>query len=40
MTEASGVSGVLAKATRMTFQPADAADAWRRIYQFFGTYLS
>jgi carboxymethylenebutenolidase len=40
MTEASGVTGVLAKVTRMTFQPADAADAWRRIYEFFGTYLS
>jgi carboxymethylenebutenolidase len=40
MTEASGVTGVLAKVARMTFQPADAADAWRRIYEFFGTYLS
>jgi carboxymethylenebutenolidase len=40
LTQATGVSGVLAKAARMTFQPEDAADAWQRIYGFFGTYLS
>jgi dienelactone hydrolase len=24
----------------MSFQPEDAADAWQRIFGFFGTYLS
>jgi carboxymethylenebutenolidase len=39
MSESSGALGVLARMTRMSFQPEDAADAWRRIYGFFDTYL-
>ena len=39
MTESSGAGAVLAKAGRMSYRPDDAADAWRRIYAFFGTYL-
>jgi carboxymethylenebutenolidase len=40
MTESRGAGAVLAKATRMSFQPADAEDAWRRIYAFFDRYLA
>jgi carboxymethylenebutenolidase len=40
MTEASGPSAVLAKLGRMSFQPDDAADSWRRIFAFFETYLN
>jgi carboxymethylenebutenolidase len=39
MSEALGASAVLARFTRMSYQEADAADAWRRIYAFFGEYL-
>jgi carboxymethylenebutenolidase len=39
MTESSGAGAVLARFTRMSYQEADAADAWRRIYAFFGEYL-
>jgi carboxymethylenebutenolidase len=39
MTQASGAGAVLARLGRMSFQPEDAADAWQRIYAFFGTYL-
>lgn len=39
MTESSGAGTVLARFTRMSYQEADAADAWRRIYAFFGEYL-
>ena len=39
MTETSGVGAVFAKVGKMTYQPADAADAWQRIFAFFGTYL-
>ncbi len=39
MTKASGASAIFARVTRMTYQPEDAADAWERIYGFFGTYL-
>jgi carboxymethylenebutenolidase len=40
MTQSSGAGAVLAKLARMSFQPADAADAWQRIYRFFDTYLA
>jgi hypothetical protein len=30
---------LLAKLTRMSRQEADAADAWQRIYAFFGEHL-
>ena len=40
MTQTSGATAVLAKLGRMTFQPADAADAWQRIFGFFETYLA
>jgi carboxymethylenebutenolidase len=40
MTESRGAEAVLAKAARMSFQPADAADAWRRIFAFFDRYLA
>jgi carboxymethylenebutenolidase len=39
MTEASGAGAVFAKIGRMTYQREDAADAWRRIFAFFGSYL-
>jgi carboxymethylenebutenolidase len=40
MTETSGASAVFAKVTRMSFQPSDAADAWQRIFAFFGEHLA
>jgi len=36
----SGTGAVLAKVSRMTYQREDAADAWRRIFEFFGRYLA
>lgn len=40
MTKTSGGAGaIFAKVTKMTYQPEDAADAWERIFGFFGTYL-
>jgi carboxymethylenebutenolidase len=39
MTESSGASAVLARFARMSYQEADANDAWRRIYAFFGEHL-
>jgi carboxymethylenebutenolidase len=40
MTEASGAAAVLARFTRMDYRESDAADAWQRIYAFFGEHLS
>lgn len=39
MTESTGAGAMLAVLARMSYQPADAADAWQRIFAFFGTYL-
>jgi carboxymethylenebutenolidase len=39
MTQATGAGGVLARLAKMSFQPADAADAWQRIFAFFALYL-
>jgi len=39
MTESRGAGAVFAKVARMSYQPADAADSWQRIFAFFGTYL-
>lgn len=39
MTESEGVSAVFARIGKMSYQPDDAADAWQRIFAFFGTYL-
>ena len=39
MTQSAGAGALLAKVGRMSYQPEDAADAWRRIFAFFGTYL-
>jgi carboxymethylenebutenolidase len=39
MTETSGPGAVLARFARMGYQEADAADAWQRIYGFFGEHL-
>jgi carboxymethylenebutenolidase len=39
MTESSGAGAVLARFARMSYQEADAADAWQRIYAFFGEHL-
>ena len=39
MTQSSGASAVIAKIARLSYQPEDAADAWLRIFGFFGTYL-
>lgn len=40
MTESSGVGAIFARAARMSYQHADATDAWRRIFAFFGEHLS
>ncbi len=40
MTESHGASAALLKVAKMSFQPADAADAWRRIFAFFDRYLT
>jgi dienelactone hydrolase len=40
MTETAGASAVLAKLGNMSFQPADAEDAWRRIFAFFEVHLA
>lgn len=40
MTESHGAGAVLAKFARMSFQRADAEDAWRRIFAFFDRYLA
>jgi carboxymethylenebutenolidase len=40
MTESRGAGAALAKVAKMSFQPADAADAWRRIFAFFDRYLA
>jgi carboxymethylenebutenolidase len=40
MTESSGAGAVLARFAKMSYQEADAADAWRRIYGFFGEHLN
>jgi len=39
MTESRGGGAVLARLARMSYQPADSADSWQRIFGFFGTYL-
>ena len=39
MTESDGVGAVFARLGKMSYQPEDAADAWKRIFAFFGTYL-
>lgn len=40
LTRTTGALGVFAKMTKMDFREADAADAWQRIYAFFGEHLS
>jgi carboxymethylenebutenolidase len=40
MTRATGAGAVVARLGKMSFQPADAADAWQRIFGFFAIYLS
>jgi carboxymethylenebutenolidase len=40
MTETSGASAVLAKVARVSYQRSDAADAWQRIFAFFGEHLA
>ena len=40
MTEAHGAGAVLGRVARMSYQPADAADAWQRIFAFLGRYLA
>jgi carboxymethylenebutenolidase len=39
MTESTGAAAVLARVSKMSYQRADAADAWQRIFAFFRTYL-
>jgi carboxymethylenebutenolidase len=39
LSEASGAGAVLARFARMSYQEADAEDAWQRIYAFLGKYL-
>jgi carboxymethylenebutenolidase len=40
LSESSGKGAVYLRIARMTFRPDDAADAWRRIYAFFGDHLA
>jgi carboxymethylenebutenolidase len=40
MTQAQGAGAVLARVTRMAYQPADAADAWQRIFAFLDRHLA
>jgi carboxymethylenebutenolidase len=40
MTKSTGAGAVFARIGRMSYQPEDAADAWQRIFAFFGTYLA
>jgi len=40
LTESSGAGAVLARFAGMSYQEADAADAWQRIYAFFGEHLA
>ena len=40
LSKATGAGAVLAKMARMSYNPDDAADAWRRIYAFFAETLS
>jgi carboxymethylenebutenolidase len=39
LTKPSGTGAVLARFARMTYVEADAADAWQRIFGFFGEHL-
>jgi carboxymethylenebutenolidase len=39
MTQSEGAGAVFARISRMSYQPSDAADAWQRIFAFFGTHL-
>jgi carboxymethylenebutenolidase len=40
MTESAGITAPISKVTRMSYQQPDAADAWRRIFGFFGEHLT
>jgi carboxymethylenebutenolidase len=40
MTQASGTGAVLARVAGMSYQEHDAADAWDRIFAFFGEHLN
>jgi carboxymethylenebutenolidase len=40
MSESSGAAAVFVKMIGMGYQKADAADAWQRIFAFFGEHLS
>jgi len=40
MTQATGMEAAIMKVTGMSYQAHDAADAWERIYAFFGRHLS
>jgi carboxymethylenebutenolidase len=40
LTKPSGAGAVLARFARMTYVESDAADAWQRIFGFFGEHLS
>ena len=40
LTKPSGAAAVLSKFARMNYVESDAADAWRRIYAFFGEHLN
>jgi carboxymethylenebutenolidase len=39
LTEPSGAGAVLSRFARMNYVESDAADAWERIYAFFGEHL-
>jgi carboxymethylenebutenolidase len=39
MSEATGAGAIFARITGMSYRPEEAADAWDRIFGFFGAYL-
>jgi carboxymethylenebutenolidase len=39
MSQSAGIGAAVAKLGRMSYQAADAASSWQRIYAFFGQYL-
>jgi carboxymethylenebutenolidase len=40
LTESTGAGAMFGKVTGMRYHPEDAADAWDRIYSFFGAHLN
>jgi len=39
MSEATGAGAIFTRIAGMSYRPAEAADAWDRVFEFFGVYL-